>query len=58
MGISSIGVQPISRRAGSGWADGNPAKSRPSDSESDMAPPKPDRPTPEPNLGRILDRTV
>jgi hypothetical protein len=58
MGISSIGVQPISRRTGGGWADGKPAKPPPSDSESDTAPPKSDRPAPAPNVGGIVDRTV
>jgi hypothetical protein len=58
MGISSIGVQAILPRTGTGLPDSSPEPPEPDESEDDSAPREPDRPAPAPKTGRILDVTV
>jgi hypothetical protein len=58
MGISSIGVQAILPRTGTGLPDSNPEPPEPDESENDVAPEQPDRPASAPTKGRLLDVTV
>jgi hypothetical protein len=58
MMISGIGVQQILPRTGTGWQGANPPPDQPSESEGNDGPSKPDRSTPTPGTGRIVDRVA
>jgi hypothetical protein len=56
MMTSGIGVQQILPRTGTGWQGVNPPPDRPSDSKDKDSPSKPDRSTPAPGIGRLIDQ--
>jgi hypothetical protein len=56
MGISSIGVQQILPRTGTGWQAPDPASDQNNDTDSKDAASKPDRAPAAPGTGQIVDK--
>jgi hypothetical protein len=58
MMMLGIGVQQILPRTGTGWQGANPPPDQPSDPKGKDRPSNPDRSTPAPGIGRLVDRVV